>query len=55
MEEKTVSQALRDARLVTEPHTPGSRGVKQFIEGYSLANGSKVRIFIGIVPVPTAN
>jgi hypothetical protein len=54
-EEKTVSKALRDARLVTEAHTPGTWGMKQFIEGYDLKTGSLTRIFIGIVPIPTAN
>ena len=50
LEEKTVSQVLRDARLITLAPVKGSKGLKrQYIEGYNL-KGEKVQIFAGMVP-----
>jgi hypothetical protein len=50
LEEKTVSQVLRDARLITLAPVKGSKGFKrQYIVGFNLA-GDKVRIFAGMVP-----
>ena len=50
LEEKTISQVLHNAKLVTKAPVKGSKGLKrQYIQGFNM-KGEKVMMFIGMVP-----
>lgn len=51
LEEQTVSQCLRNARLLTLAPVKGSKGLRrQYLIGEDMKTGEKKQIYLGMVP-----